>query len=211
MRLKLSELEAFGSCDWGFNAPGCFLLWLCLVDGHYHIVAEHKFRQKSAEVVADEIKTLIRELGVKLRYVACDPAMKQKTGHGKGEAIMETLQRKGLPMRPSDNDRINGWMRVHELLQVAPDGVPWLTVEPTCKYLIRSLPAQMSDRKDPDDIDTGGDDHAVDALRYGAMSRPSPTRLMLQQKKLHPMLEEALAASVSGSGVLGAGNVRARG
>jgi hypothetical protein len=208
--VRLHELEAFGSLDWGFNSPGCLLIWLCLMDGHYHVVAELKFRQKSAETVAEEIKALIRELGVKLRYIACDPSMKAKTGHGKGEAIMETLQRRGLPMRPSDNDRINGWLRVHELLQMAPDGTPWLTVEPTCKYLIRSLPAQMSDKRNPEDIDTGGDDHAADALRYGAMSRPSPTRQMLKEKKLHPMLEEAIAGSSSHSGVLGSTNVRSR-
>jgi hypothetical protein len=36
---------------------------------------------------------------------------------------------------------------------------------------MRSLPAQMSDKHDADDINTSGDDHWVDAWRYGAMSR----------------------------------------
>jgi hypothetical protein len=35
----------------------------------------------------------------------------------------------------------------------------------------------VQDEHDPEDIDTTKDDHACDALRYGAMSRPSPTRL----------------------------------
>ena len=169
---------------------------MCLPDGHYHIGAEYKFQQQTAEHVAHEIKKKTRELGIqKLRYLVCDPSMKAKTGHGRGESIMETLQRSGLPMRAGDNDRVNGWLRVHELLRGDVAGVPWLTVEPSCTYLIRSIPAQRSDRLNPDDIDTHGDDHAVDALRYGAMSRPSPTRLAAQVKKLHPMLEEALVAS----------------
>jgi hypothetical protein len=39
------------------------------------------------------------------------------------------------------------------------------------------LPAAVSAKTDPDDMDTTGDDHALDALRYGAMSRPAPTRI----------------------------------
>jgi hypothetical protein len=191
--VKLHDLAVFASCDWGFNSPGCFLWWVCLPDGHLHIVQEYKFSQTSAELVADRVKLMTRDVGVKrLQYVACDPSMKAKTGHGRGESIMETLQRKGLPMRPSDNDRVLGWLRVHELLQVSSDGTPWLTIEPTCKYLIRSIPAQMSDKKNPDDIDTGGDDHAVDALRYGAMSRPSPLSKAVRAKVYPPMSLGAL-------------------
>jgi hypothetical protein len=171
-----NDLEVFVSCDWGFNAPGCFLWWLCLPDGHYHIVREWKFQGQNAEQVATEVKRITRELGIKrLRYVACDPAMRQKTGAGRGESIFETLLRRGLPMRASDNDRFNGWMRCHELLQPAPDTTPWLTIEPSCRYLIRSIAGAVSHPKDPDDVDTNSDDHALDAWRYGAMSRPSPS------------------------------------
>ena len=114
----------------------------------------------------------MKELGIKrVSYVAADPSMWAKTGHGRGESIAETLQRHGLPMLKGDNDRKNGWQRCHELLRLAPDGLPWLTVDASCKYGLRSLPAQVSDRRDPDDVDTGGDDHWVDAWRYGAMSR----------------------------------------
>lgn len=169
--------DGFASMDWGFNAPGCVLWWLCLVDGHYHICREYKFQQQSVEAVAKELKRITRELDISLRTVACDPAMKQKTGAGRGEAIFETLQRYGLPMRASDHDRFNGWLRVHELLREAPDGRPWLTIEPTCRYLIRTLSAATSKKDNPDDVgDT--DDHALDALRYGAMSRPSPGTLV---------------------------------
>lgn len=174
--MNLRDFEAFASCDWGYNSPGCFLWWIALNDGHYHIAAEWKFQGQSAEQVATRVKAITRELGVKrLRYVACDPAMKQKTGAGKGESIYETLQRRGLPMLASDNNRFLGWLRCHELLQTAPDGAPWLSIEPTCRYLIRSIAGAVSAKNDPDDVDTNSDDHALDAWRYGAMSRPSPT------------------------------------
>jgi hypothetical protein len=204
----VGQLEWFASLDWGFNAPGVCLWWACLPDGHYHVAREYKFQAMSAEAVAGELVGITKSLGIeRLRYIAADPALWQKTGHGRGESVAETLLRRGLPLRKGDNDRYNGWLRCHELLAKAPDGQPWVTVAPTCRYLVRSLPAQMSDKKKPDDIDTGGDDHAVDAWRYGAMSRPSPARIVAEGKRLHPMLEEAIAGS-SSRAVLGSESVR---
>jgi hypothetical protein len=206
-------IDWFASLDWGFNAPGCVLWWACLPDGHYHVAREHKFSGKSAETVAGEIKAITAELRIKsLRYLVADPAIWQKTGHGRGESVAETLLRRGLPMRKGDNDRLNGWLRCHELLAVAPDGTPWLTVagDPHCRYLRRSLPAQMSDKHDADDINTNGDDHAVDALRYGAMSRPAPTSAPLPpplpKGSAGAMLAE-LRAGLGKPAVLGSENV----
>lgn len=159
--------------DWGFNAPGCVLFWVPLLDGHYHIYREYKFQHTAAWEVAQNVLKRTKDYGLELTYVVGDPAMWQQHGAGRGESIAETLQRGKLPMRKGDNDRKNGWQRVHELLRIAPDGRPWLTVDPSCKYLIRTMGGAMSDKNDADDVDTKGDDHALDALRYGAMSRPS--------------------------------------
>ena len=192
--MALADFIWFCSMDWGFNAPGCILWWLCLPDGHYHIASELKFQQMSAETVAEKWHQRNRDLGgrraIRPTYVVCDPSMKARTGHGRGESIMETLTRRKLPMKAGDNDRKNGWLRLHELLRPAPDGIPWLTVEPTCAYLIRSFPAQMSDKHDPDDVDTHGDDHAIDAARYGALSRPP---LGKRLKVAAPIVEGTLA------------------
>lgn len=175
----LRECEWFGSMDWGYNAPGVMLWWCALPDGHYWIGKEWKFQGRSAEEVAETVKRETKALGIKrLRYIACDPSMKAKTGHARGESIMETLLRKGLPMRASDNDRNNGWIRCHQLLRAAPDGAPWLSISPDCAYGKRTVPSMVQDKKNPDDLDTNKDDHWVDAWRYGAMSRPSPTRIV---------------------------------
>jgi hypothetical protein len=42
----------------------------------------------------------------------------------------------------------------------------------TCQHLIRTLPALQHDQKHPEDVDTEGEDHAGDALRYLCMMRP---------------------------------------
>jgi len=189
------DTSVFCSMDWGFNAPGVCLWWAHVGDGHWHIVRELKFQYESAETVAQRWKALMWELGLKkVSYIAADPSMWAKTGHGRGESIAETLQRHGLPMLRGDNDRKNGWQRCHELLRKAPDGRPWLTVDVLCTYGVRSLPAQMSDRTDPDDVDTGGDDHWVDAWRYGAMSRFVAGKKPPKTRSLEPMSIAAIKA-----------------
>lgn len=178
--MKRSDLEIFLSLDWGWNAPGCVLWWVCLLDSHYHIAAELKFQRTAVETIGAEVVKRNKDLGFgRMRYVVADPACWQHTGAGKGESIAESLSRppSRLPMKKGDNNRHLGWARVHELFQAAPDGRPWLTIDESCTYLRRTIPAAVSDKSDADDMDTTGDDHALDALRYGAMSRPAPSRL----------------------------------
>lgn len=206
--------------DWGFNAPGWVGFFAHLTDGHYHLAREYKFKGLTADVVKAEIRKILKDLGARhLRYVQADPAMWQKTGAGKGESIAETLARqdkdgRGLPMRKGDNDRFNGWQRVHELLRDDGRGTPYLTADPSCKYWWRSVPALVQDGADPDDVDTKSDDHAGDGTRYWAMSRPSPTRIRTQppippKGSAGELLREARGASTERP-VLGARNVRRR-
>jgi hypothetical protein len=101
-----------------------------------------------------------------------DPATRQRGGQT-GESILETFGKCGMPMIPSVNERVNGWMRVQSLLKNAEDGIPFLTFSPECRYLKRSMAAAISDDKMPDDIKQV-DDHGLDMIRYFAMSRPMP-------------------------------------
>lgn len=169
----------FCSMDWGFNAPGVFLWWAAVADGHYIVVDEYKFKETTVKDVAATIRARSKDLGLtRVPQVWADPAIWQRTGQV-GESIAETFARYQVPVTRGVNDRINGWQRVQEMLRPAPDGRPWLQVHPRCGYLKRTLPAAVRDDEEPEDVDTACDDHALDALRYGAMSRrrfanPSP-------------------------------------
>lgn len=176
---SLRDLEAFASMDWGHNAPGCLLWYVCLTDGHYHVVKEWKFQRLTVHAVGMEFQHITKGLGLgRLRYLVADPACWQQHGVGNGESIAETLQRLQIPMKRGDNNRLLGWQRMHEMLGESPDGLPWLTIDTSCTYLRRTIPAAMSEKGDADDVDSTGDDHGLDSLRYGLMSRPSPTRLL---------------------------------
>ena len=173
------DLARFLSMDWGRNAPGVVLWWVVLADGHYHIEDEFKFNgETGAKMTVKDVAAAIRdrcqEKGLP-RVPACwtDPACWQDSGQI-GESIAETFWRYGIPVAKANNDRRSGWQRVHEMFRLAPDGQPWLTLGPKCVYLLRTLPALLQAKNDPDDLDTSADDHAADCLRYGGVSGARP-------------------------------------
>ena len=133
----------------------------------------------------------------------------------KGESVWDTLIHYHLPLRDADKDRINGWYRVHELLKPSPFGTPWLTVDPSCKYLLRTIAAAPRDLNEEDELHPKfTDDHGLESLRYGAMSRPSPTRMLHEQQAAGPLsagrlLTDALVAATA-TQTLGHANVRGR-
>jgi phage terminase large subunit len=172
------EATWYRALDWGFHDPTVVGWFVVLPDGHYHCVAELKLVETVILDVVRAVAAMDRALGlprpVSTVRTYADPATRQRAGQT-GESIAETFGKCGMPLIPSVNERINGWMRVQALLKPARDGVPFLTVSPECKYLRRTFPAAVSDEQVPDDIDATCDDHGLDMVRYFAMSRPMPT------------------------------------
>ena len=76
--------------------------------------------------------------------------------------------------RSADNKRLGGWDQVRARL-IGQDQRPMLYIFNTCTHLIRTLPALQHDQVRPEDLDTDGEDHAADELRYACMSRPWTT------------------------------------
>lgn len=191
------SVEWFHSLDWGYANPGCILWWACLPDGILYIRREHKFSHLLIEPFVHTVMEIDAELGVRstnLRYSVADPALRginpnKTTQEGviTGETMDETFANAGMPLLMGKNDRKQGWQRVHELLGdrkedvSQPDLGPTIIIHPSCKYLIRCLADAVSAENDPEDVNMK-DDHPLDSLRYGSMSRPSPTRI----RKIYP-------------------------
>jgi hypothetical protein len=163
--------------DWGYVNPGCVLWWACLPDGRYYIRYEFKFSHADVATVCDEIIKRTIDAGIQgcIRYTAADPALWSPNGNT-GEDMNETFMRHRVPLTKARNDRVNGWQRVREMLKLREDGEPTVVIHPDCRYVVRSMGAAVSSKTDPEDVDTSMDDHALDTVRYGAMSRPAPTR-----------------------------------
>lgn len=167
------EVSRVCAVDWGFVKPGVCLWLVLLPEGRVYLEDEYVFTRTVASDVAREIKRRSVERGAKVRYTVGDTAMWTPDSQT-GESIAETFARHGVPMQQSDKDRLNGWQRLRHWLRVSPDGTPWFTVSPHCTYTARTLPSLISDVHRPEDVDTDGEDHAGDALRYFCMSRPAP-------------------------------------
>lgn len=75
-----------------------------------------------------------------------------------------------------DNARIAGKMQWHYRLAFDESGEPMFQAFEGCKHLIRTIPALVYSQSNVEDIDTDGEDHAYDALRYAFMERPIAPR-----------------------------------
>lgn len=95
-----------------------------------------------------------------------------------GPSVGEELLMAGAIFRRADNTRIavgkkmSGWNQVRQRLVGDEDGRPMLFFFSNSFNLIRTLPVMQHDQHNPEDLDTDGEDHAVDELRYACMSRP---------------------------------------
>lgn len=167
--------------DWGYLRPGVFLWAVVLPDNRLYIEREFVFTETIAQDVAIYVKLMTSIWGWTLARSIGDPAMKIRQA-GSGEDLFETLAKNGLYVQPGNNERVLGWNRLRAWLKVLPDGLPGLIISPSgCPYLCRTLPELMQDKHKLEDVNTNGEDHAADALRYLVMDRPHPMESLLDK------------------------------
>lgn len=180
----------FQSFDWGYARPfSCH--WIAVCDGDMggkdHTPAPYPkgslivYREwygcstpnTGLRMTISEVAhgILDRELENEVRYRVADPAIFKEDG---GPSIADTMRDKTndrVIFIRGDNSRIAGANRFRELLK-GDGGVPKLYFVDCCVHAIRTIPALQHDEFKMEDIDTDGEDHAYDDLRYGLMSRP---------------------------------------
>lgn len=145
-------------------------------------------RWKISEI-ARKIKEIEKEdinLKGKRVYGIADPAIFSKNG---GESVAEAFEREGIYFERGDHTRIAGKMQVHNRLMFDERGVPMLYVFSTCKHFIRTIPALVYSSTDVEDIDTDGEDHIYDELRYVSMEHiiNPPPRAKEKIKEYSPL------------------------
>lgn len=154
--------------DEGYNAPFC-CLWLAQdpASGRRYVYREAYDRLLTTQQQARRIVEMTGE-GESVYATFADPAMwgKKNVGGVVRSAAQEYALEK-VTLTKADNDRIQGKRRVDSALAVQPDGLPGLQVFSTCVNLIRTLPLLVFDTIRVEDVDTEGEDHAYDTLKYG--------------------------------------------
>jgi len=128
------------------------------------------------EIVSRETLGNSRE---KINYSVLDPAAFAVIS---GPSIAETMLRNGVVFRRADNSRtsrdkrMGGFDQIRGRLLGDKEGRPMIYFFETCRDLIRTLPMAQHDPNRPEDMDSDGEDHAIDDLRYACLSRPFLTR-----------------------------------
>lgn len=134
--------------------------------------------------VAQEIKRIESEdpnlKGKRIHGVA-DPAIFNDSGT---ESIAALMERERVYWDAGDHKRIDGKMQIHHRLAFDEGGVPMLYVFETCKHFIRTVPNLVYDEADVEDVDTDGEDHIYDELRYVCMANPIAPR----ERKAPPLV-----------------------
>ena len=123
------------------------------------------------------------QVAQKIRQIeAEDPNLKGRQIHRVGdpaiwgsdgtESIGALMERERVYFDRGNHARIDGKMQVHHRLAFDDEGVPMLYVFDTCKHFIRTVPNLVYDETNVEDIDTDGEDHIYDELRYVCMKNP---------------------------------------
>ena len=174
------EWRIYRSFDWGYAKPFSCGWWAVDFDGVVYRILElygcteepnTGVKWPPPQVFA-EIARIEREhpwlKGKHIRGVA-DPAIWDAES---GVSIAEVAEKHGVFFEKADNKRIPGWLQVHYRFQFDENGYPMMYIFSNCKATIRTLPLLQYDEHKVEDLDTDGEDHIADEIRYFLMSRP---------------------------------------
>jgi phage terminase large subunit len=184
------EIEA--GMDWGYSPSPGIVLWGAFdTFGRPTVYKELRFEESSPAAVAEQIVARCTTAAELRMTIHGDTQMWTKqpdTGVSIADEINDTFVKLGcaITLVQANKDRINGWARVHQFLDVRrPDPAgsgraqPYLTIVDVdednpaigAPYLISTIGAQVHSDKQDGDMKKQGNDHAVDALRYLLMAR----------------------------------------
>lgn len=180
--------KIYRSFDWGYNKPFSCGWWAVDYEGVAYRILELYGCTKTAnegvkwtppQVFAEihKIETEHRWLkGKKIQGIA-DPAIWDAET---GESIADVAAKHQVYFTQGDNKRIAGWMQVHYRMAFDENGYPMMYIFNNCKAFIRTIPLLQYDEHKVEDLDTDGEDHIADEMRYFLMSRPIAPRMKAQ-------------------------------
>ena len=183
--------KIYRSFDWGYNKPFSCGWWAVDFDGVVYRILElygcNKTPNEGVKWTPPQVFAEIHRIETEHRWLAgkriigiADPAIWDAET---GESIAEVAAKHQVFFTPGDNKRIPGWMQIHYRLAFDDNGFPMMYVFSNCKAFIRTIPLLQYDEHKPEDLDTDGEDHVADEVRYFCMSRPIKPRVAVQPDK----------------------------
>lgn len=193
--------KRFRSYDHGREKPAS-CGWYT-VDGDGRVYKYREFYQAGLNVdqIAAEIVRLSGD--ERYEYSVADPSIFANIGYVDkygGQTIAETFARYGVQFLPASNRRVDGWNLMHQYLYWDVNKKPLLQFFNTCYNSIRTIPSLIHDEHRPEDVDSDGEDHAPDEVRYFLMSlheRRSARALSPVEQKFQQLVSQGTVSPQS--------------
>lgn len=194
----LKEWKKFICIDYGYAKPSA-VYWCALEkDGIIYVYRELYETELTYSALAKMIISMTPD-NEDIDYWVGDPSMWAKKGETElsgAEIIEQTYKektKKDLRFLKGNNDRLNGWRVIREYLKPIireEKTLAKLQIFSTCLNFIRTFPSLVYDPIKVEDLDTDGEDHSADSIRYGLMSKPQPQIIKkFKQKPFVPISE----------------------
>lgn len=161
----------FRSLDWGYNHDTVCIWWAVAHDGNAYIT---QFYKKAGVVVSDMARSILAQTQNEDKIITtlADPSIWAKNPYSTAptdNTMADVMRTCGLYIQKANNDRVNGWNALRELLEWDAKKEPKLKIFANAEDIFDGLTALVYDDKRPEDVlKTDGDDIG-DAVRYGAL------------------------------------------
>jgi len=196
-----AEWQRYICVDWGIAAPHA-VYWAARPPSTSTLYLYRE--QYGAGIATREQAQMARDKtvasGEKVQFIVCDPAMWAKERDADGEYMESNADVWKAAFRgiaecvKGNNERLQGASLFREMLDwqgiEGPDGIkilvqPRLFVMDSCPNFIRTVPGLVHSKTNVEDVDTDGEDHAYDSVRYllrslfNAPEKPKAKRYIL--------------------------------
>jgi len=178
----------YRSFDWGYHHPFSCGWWAIDYDGIAYRILElygcTSTPNDGLKWIPDKVFEEIHRIETEHRWLKgknivgiADPAIWNAE---RGDSIADVAAKHQVYFSKGDHERIPGWMQVHYRFAFDENGYPMMYVFKNCKGFIRTMPLLVYDEHKVEDIDTDGEDHVADEVRYFCMSRKIKPRMAKQ-------------------------------
>ena len=168
--------------DYGLDM--CATLWIAM-DYHMNCYAYKELYE--SDLIVSEAARKINEMTDEKIQIDYAPPDLWNRNKDTGKSTADIFAENGQYLTKADNNRVTGWLAVHEWLKIYKDEQGQLNsklkIFSNCVNLIRTLPALQHDEKNPNDVAVEPHEltHIPDALRYFCTMWQSP--LMARKEK----------------------------
>lgn len=161
--------------DYGLDM--CATLWIAM-DYQMNCYAYKELYE--SDLIVSEAARKINEMTDEKIQIDYAPPDLWNRNKDTGKSTADIFAENGQYLTKADNNRVTGWLAVHEWLKVYKDEQGQLNsklkIFSNCVNLIRTLPALQHDEKNPNDVAVEPHEltHIPDALRYFCTMWQSP-------------------------------------